>query len=63
MKYLIFKNKIAGKGFVILMISFICAIVSCKKVLEKNRWIPYLRRPFLTMPYFFKTTCIMYIMA
>ncbi|SHM03337.1 Starch-binding associating with outer membrane [Mucilaginibacter sp. OK098] len=36
MKYLIFNNKIAKKGFVILIISFIAAIASCKKLLDKK---------------------------
>ncbi len=36
MKYLIFNKKIATRGFVVLIISFIAAVVSCKKVLDKK---------------------------
>jgi len=36
MKYLIFNKKIAATGFVILIISLIAVVVSCKKVLDKK---------------------------
>ena len=36
MKYLILNKKIATRGFVILMISVIAAVVSCKKILDKK---------------------------